>query len=1790
MFPRPAPPFQQAGFPTFSDAGGAGDAGDAAKTMFDLLRQEGENPAREAAEHGITHAVILADIFTEFLDPLTRTVSPLLLQVGNVPIIDHMLHHLFTSGLKSVTIVSSVQCELLDQYITHISRWQMKYNFFDGFDSAGNIFGETEHPDGAENGLAHPQGDQDGDHCRGDSEGGDADVVAEMEGRQQPLLTVNLVRSTSRTQVGAFRQASDKIPSSQAGRAFLLICGPVLSNANLSSLSFYHAAFPPSWVITPVFQHLASDSVMRPIDSTYTVFRDYESGRLVHLVRDKAPGPGEQPFDGRFDERPEDSPFDDPSREPADARKPAPEFGSAGGEGTNPDWPAREHELASQARARRAGVPDQVLPLNLNEIFDNAAEARTHARRMGRRGSSSSSPGLESLDGGGTEDTFDSTHCDEGFGREEGGSGYSTDGRLENPHDTNVVERSDASLDGRGDPNSPNGLNGLNGPDGLNDPNGLNGPNDPYDSDEPEASGDTNNSIAFIMQYFTKKDEGRAERAGARAAQSAIISAKRIGSGPGEEDRGSSTPSSQAVAKELRTVEHGTGHGAGETLARHQSPAATSAPAGSTAAHSEGGDLERQQNPVTGPSTPHTNPQEIPSPSPIEQSFPLFPAIPGTLSSLEVSRTLCCTNMFLVSPSFFRRILSNSDFHGSNSILSIVTEKVGSAVHSQQHFVGSYILPELERAVRVDSLRSLREASNLYLKGYLSPYSPQANLYYINGARTAFSKVTGRGFELFRDVTCTRDASARLMGTLMLGKHTRLQSDCLVASSVLGNYVQVDSGSFVSGSQIGSNSHINARAVIQDALLSSFCIVDPYVVLPRGSVVTDTTNVTHRTVYAAIRATFQIMFGGRFDVYWCLCLTLATVRSSHMSTSDFQLMRLLDRKALGVEARDAVRAPRAAFPYPKNRTRLPASTPHTSYSTHLAQIAKGSRVSTGKFLLSCATSIYNFLLGNVVDLSTYIISFFIPPVYIGRQSSSIIRTQYYNRCIDAFEQKAAQLAPRGVGAHLIPRSLGRVPGAEFPGGSILDGPQTLSFASEGFGTEDERYDPMPQTGDAGDMVNDSTLTSSTLGTQFEPDVLPAVFDVRLDKIALPGEEPPSLPCEDSGLSQSSSQSSTYVESNMLAAINAAPAEKSIAALLRQTAEPMIKAGSIAIYVIPSYAVMLARARVTAAQKGGRTESGMFEAISLGSTLSVAGLGNLRPPLQRVGSGLFDTIPLGPRAEAGLTVGVALRQGEAGGGSFSGLSTPISVAGRLVWGDEDSAETAVAVEAALEKAQRDSMTFMLLNGYYYIPPAHLREILDDPASLEGVDILSERLQPGTPTGLAHSGIPSTAERAFVENIPLTVQGFPLPELDTDYFVAEQKPWISTEATTRYLLAELDNGRPLGEQTPEDMRRMYTCLGDAREYVSSLYEKVRRKSIMSPQLLVSQNVSRAMQDSRFERFPALRPRIHIPGGDIHPPTPDPALLKAGEDLLHLSRLNITSSIKMSGDRELQTNSTVMAQYVLQCILLITFFGLASFQGLNENGECVIPDGVDLMRLSETEFCDIAERFYHALDFWTQPRDNVFGIQPGDQDDRSEEQLISDFRETVIMSFSDFITACIESGALTLGHEGAGEGGEEGETESSGPDNEKESCCGESSNKSASFSDGWGQNVHTGYTDDEGEESEYTEDSEENEENEEEETEEIEEASEGAPEGASEGVAEGSSDDAPDRFANDGASSASGHMNICELMRRLTLVLIQFELTDQAALNEWADVLEGSPDATDRLIYKHIVSPMDKRKESK
>lgn len=1839
MFPPSTVPSRQIGLALFP---GSAEPG---RRLLDLLAREGPNPARDAAAQGISHAVILADVFTKFLDPLTRTVSPLLLQVGNVPIVDHMLHHLFSSGLKSITIVSSVQCDLLDQYITNISRWQMKYNFFDGFDAADHIFDEQ---GGRLAGSARAvpahldDSDEGGAYSRySDEEGPDGtDVVAEIEGRQQPLLTINLVRSTSKTQLGAFRQAYDKIPASQSGRAFLLICGPVLSNINLTSLSRYHAAFPPSWVITPIFQHMSADSALRPIDSAYTVFRDYESGRLVRLARDK---PG----------TPEDAAGMREAAEPG-ADEGLGGFVGAGrdGQGVQDEQgdlpggcahaPSKEAELLDQARARRATAADQLLFLNFNSILNNAAESRLHARRMGRRESDATSNEgsdgnsgrgvlggsaatedsdrptglLDPQESGGTEQCSDSkdsaasssprlggrSRARDGKSGRKGQNGlsirarrYPNGGELDDLHDSSVTDEEASSteedggaLQGRrgvsgaravrtasrsGDSDAGEGSDGYSG-----DPSG--------ESLDPLDSADSEDSISRLVDYFTQKDQARAERAGARAGRSAIITAKL--SGADEQPRKSlvelpklaplTSPaarppvsSAPAAINDVRAVTSVSEFASFEQIAQVAqdvprigqldlvAPAPVAAVAGGSQylqdpRHADAG---RHLAPVfaSGPSSSLLNLQAVLPPAPTEQSFPIFPPIPAALSSLEVSRSLCCTNVFVISPSFFRRIISNSDFHGNSSILSIIAEIVGSDVHAKDFFVGSYILPAYERAVRIDSLRTLREATHLYLKGYLAPYSPQANLYYIGGARTAFSKVTGRGFELFKDSTCGRDASARLMGTLMLGKHTRLQADCFVASSVLGNYVQVDSHSFVAGSQIGSNSHVKGHAVVLDSLLSSFCIVDPYVVLPRGSVIMDTTNITQKTVYAAIRAMFQIMFSGKFDVYWCLCLTLAAVRSSHMGASDYQLLRFLDGKRLGVEARDPPSSTHPAFPYPRSKAQHAAANPHAPYAAHLAQQGRGSHVSTGKFLLSCATSIYNFLLGNTASLSTYIIAFFIPPVYIGRQSYSTTRTQYYSRCLEAFEQKEEHPGLRGMGMHLVPRTPGHAAeGSERSRcGSMAEFPQTLSFVSEGPAGDEERYDTQPQQRTAGEAADDSTLTSASANCHFEPNVLPAVFDVRLDKMILPEEDSPALPCEDSGLSQSSSQSSPYIESDMLTVLSAAPAEKSVAALIRQAAEPTIKGGALTMYVIPSYAVLSARTRIASAQRASNVGAGMYGSVSLSSTWSVGGaaLPFAGGPMQKIGSGLFDTIPLSSKTEAGLTVGAALRQGEPGAGACSGISTPATAADHLGWADGSPAD----VSAALEQAQRDSMAFLLLNGYYYIPPRYLRELLEDSSRLEGVDLPSARPSSGVSSGLTRPNTMSSAELAFVQNIPLSVQGFSLPELDTDYFVADPKPWISTEATARYLLSEIRRGEALDDRAVQEMVRGYTCLGDAQGYVSALEESIRKSAAISPQFIVSQSVAKAMQDSRYRDFPVLEPRTHIPEGDRHPPAPDPALLQAGLELLRVSRLNITTGIKVSGDRQLQTNSTVMAEYVLKCVLLLIFFDPSLFRGLNEQGECILPEGADLMRLSGEELTGVLEKFYHALDFWTHSGESVFEVQQGDDDDRTSEELLNDFRNALTMCLSDFIVVCVESGAIRFG-EGPGSDSDE-------RDEEEEE--GEEEGRGEGYEDLWGGNMHTGYTD--GDEDD--EDEEEEEEQQEEEDE------EGQEEDEDEDESEG---DAP------------GEMTMAKLLEKIIYVLLQFKLTSKEALEEWEEVLRSSTEDTDRKIYKHVISTMNISKRLK
>lgn len=211
----------------------------------------------------VTHAVLFADTYSEYFDPVTRDKPLLLMEVGNVPIVDLILHNLYICEFKTVMIVSSSHADKLETYIYGSSRWGSS-------------------PSREVNGRCPCVLDKTEDQV---PPSGNEEVVAS----RRPILEIIFVKTTSPSFLASLRSAIYNFSERQKTAPFLLISSPLITNASMQSIVAQHNYMThmcsdlTPYLLSVCLNQASDTSPWRPLVSPCTIFRDRTNGFLRKL-------------------------------------------------------------------------------------------------------------------------------------------------------------------------------------------------------------------------------------------------------------------------------------------------------------------------------------------------------------------------------------------------------------------------------------------------------------------------------------------------------------------------------------------------------------------------------------------------------------------------------------------------------------------------------------------------------------------------------------------------------------------------------------------------------------------------------------------------------------------------------------------------------------------------------------------------------------------------------------------------------------------------------------------------------------------------------------------------------------------------------------------------------------------------------------------------------------------------------------------------------------------------------------------------------------------------------------------------------------------------------------------------------------------------------------------------------------------------------------------------------------------------------------------------------------------
>lgn len=214
----------------------------------------------------VTHAIVLADTYSPFLDPIVRDTPALLLKIGGVYLLDILIHRLCTSGIDSITIVAYSYASTIQRYIDEDCHWSPKLKNAETHSVSKDVSFDTTRPPSIPN-----------------------------------TVSIRVIQSSDRNIYSCLKKVfgdSPDIKKSYEGQLgtisqFLLIDGPAFTNLNFSKAFDYHTVLTnlhssdnTNYLLTAILSMHTETSSLRPLIAPSIIIRDPETCELKSLIVD----------------------------------------------------------------------------------------------------------------------------------------------------------------------------------------------------------------------------------------------------------------------------------------------------------------------------------------------------------------------------------------------------------------------------------------------------------------------------------------------------------------------------------------------------------------------------------------------------------------------------------------------------------------------------------------------------------------------------------------------------------------------------------------------------------------------------------------------------------------------------------------------------------------------------------------------------------------------------------------------------------------------------------------------------------------------------------------------------------------------------------------------------------------------------------------------------------------------------------------------------------------------------------------------------------------------------------------------------------------------------------------------------------------------------------------------------------------------------------------------------------------------------------------------------------------
>eukprot|EP00768_Dysnectes_brevis_P002121 gnl/Dysnectes_brevis/1667_a1897_1196.p1 GENE.gnl/Dysnectes_brevis/1667_a1897_1196~~gnl/Dysnectes_brevis/1667_a1897_1196.p1 ORF type:complete len:831 (+),score=338.14 gnl/Dysnectes_brevis/1667_a1897_1196:46-2538(+) len=174
---------------------------------------------------------------------------------------------------------------------------------------------------------------------------------------------------------------------------------------------------------------------------------------------------------------------------------------------------------------------------------------------------------------------------------------------------------------------------------------------------------------------------------------------------------------------------------------------------------------------------------------------------------LHISRAMLESPLYMVRNSFlaFAKKQENVDI---TSIRGLVRAVLDDELNRTQFNIGVHVLPSTEMAAKVDSMRAYRGISRAFIKRYLTPFIPTANILFPHGRRTHVQTALNKS-SIMIDGAVSASPKSSIIGVTLIGRHTTLAA-----------------GSRLQGSVVGRDCYLGAGVDVQDCILMDHVRID----------------------------------------------------------------------------------------------------------------------------------------------------------------------------------------------------------------------------------------------------------------------------------------------------------------------------------------------------------------------------------------------------------------------------------------------------------------------------------------------------------------------------------------------------------------------------------------------------------------------------------------------------------------------------------------------------------------------------------------------------------------------------------------------------------------------------------------------------------------------------------------------------------------------------------------------------------------------------------------------------